>query len=135
MKLRTILLAAAAAAVLAGCSGGSRSPIGLVDVQRLTSNWPKYINYQNQLVADEQAISSSKASLSQKRLQAMQLEKRYAGIQNELVKEVRDAATQVAHEENMKLVVTREFVGYGGTDITPEVEKILGITEKATPSP
>ncbi len=135
MKLRTILLAAAAAAVLAGCSGGSRSPIGLVDVQRLTSNWPKYINYQNQLVADEQAISSSKASISQKRLQAMQLEKRYAGIQNELVKEVRDAATQVAREKNMKLVVTREFVGYGGTDITPEVEKILGITEKATPSP
>ena len=130
-----ILLAAAAAAALAGCSGGSRSPIGLVDVQRLTSNWPKYINYQNQLVADEQAISSSKASVSQKRLQAMQLEKRYAGIQNELVKEVRDAATQVAREKNMKLVVTREFVGYGGTDITPQVEKILGITEKATPSP
>jgi hypothetical protein len=25
--------------------------------------------------------------------------------------------------------VTREFVGYGGVDITPDVEKMLNITE------
>jgi hypothetical protein len=32
-------------------------------------------------------------------------------------------------------VVTREFVGYGGVDITPDVEKAMGITESASPSP
>ena len=31
--------------------------------------------------------------------------------------------------------MTREFVGYGGVDITPDVEKKLNITEAATPKP
>jgi len=32
-------------------------------------------------------------------------------------------------------VLTREGIGYGGVDITPDVEKSLNITEKPTPSP
>lgn len=134
MKKRNVLATAAAVLALAGCAG-SQSPVGLVDVQRLTANWPKYLNYQNQLVADEQAIAAERAPAQQKRREALQLEQKYAGIQSKLVKEVRDAATQVAQQQHLRLVLTREFVGYGGTDITAQVEKILGITEKATPSP
>ena len=48
---------------------------------------------------------------------------------------MRDAAQQVATAKNLKYVLTRQYVGYGGVDITPDVEKILNITEKATPSP
>ena len=87
------------------------------------------------MVADEQAIAQSRASNAQKQQQALQLQRHYAQIQDELVKKVRAAATQVAQQKNIKLVVTREFVGYGGVDITSDVEKILGITERATPSP
>jgi Skp family chaperone for outer membrane proteins len=130
---RNVLLILVAAAALAGCT--SQSPVGLVDVSRLTANWPKYIDAQNQLNADEQGILASKGSRVQKQQQVLALQQKYAGVESDLVKQVRDAATQVAQKRQFKLVLTREFVGYGGTDITPDVEKLLGITEKATPSP
>lgn len=130
---RNVLLVLAAVAALTGCA--AQSPVGLVDVSRLTANWPKYIDAQNQLNADEQGILASKGSRAQKQQQVLQLQKKYAGIENDLVKQVRDAATQIAQKKQLKLVLTREFVGYGGTDITPDVEQVLGITEKATPSP
>jgi hypothetical protein len=131
---RNAFLILAAVAALAGCTT-QQSPVGLVDVSRLTANWPKYLDAQNQLNADEQGILASKGSRSQKQRQVIQLQQKYAGIENDLVKQVRDAATKVAGDKQLKLVLTRQFVGYGGTDITPDVEKILGITEKATPSP
>ncbi|MDP9110069.1 MAG: OmpH family outer membrane protein [Candidatus Eremiobacteraeota bacterium] len=124
-----------AAAVVAGCGSKTQSSVGLVDVARLTSNWPQYVNYNNQLVSDEQAIGQGRGSNAQKQQQARELQRRYAQIQADLVAKVRAAAAQVAQQKNIKLVVTREFVGFGGVDITPDVEKILGITERATPSP
>jgi Skp family chaperone for outer membrane proteins len=134
VKKHIVFIAALGAALLAGCAG-SGSPIGLVDVQRLTANWPVYTNAQNQLVADQRAIAASKGSNADKQRQAMQLQQRYSQISNQLVSQVRAAATKVAGEKQLKLVVTREFVGYGGTDITGDVEKLLGITEKPTPTP
>jgi len=128
-----MVMAALAAAALGGCAGGS--PVGLVDVQRLTANWPQYTNAQNQLLADQRAIASGKGSNAAKQRQVIQLQQRYAQISNQLVSQVRDAAAKIAQQKQLKLVVTREFVGYGGTDITPDVEKLLGITEKPTPTP
>jgi hypothetical protein len=32
-------------------------------------------------------------------------------------------------------VFTQQYVGYGGVDITSDVEKILNITERASPAP
>ncbi len=133
MKKHTIVITTLAAALLAGC--GSSSPIGLVDVQRIVANWPTYQNYQNQLVLDEQSITQKKESLQQKRRDALALQARYAKITEQLTQQVRDAASKIAQQKNLKLVVTREGVGYGGVDITPEIEKALNITEKATPSP
>lgn len=118
---------------LAGCGGGS--PIGLVDVARLTANWPTYTNAQNQLLADERTITASKASNAQKQRQVTALQQHYAQVSNQLVSQVRDAAAKIAQQKQLKLVVTRQFVGYGGTDITSDVEKLLGITEKATATP
>ncbi len=133
MKKHTIVITTLAAALLAGC--GSSSPVGLVDVQRIVANWPTYQNYQNQLVLDEQSITQKKESLAQKRRDALALQARYAKITEQLTQQVRDAASKIAQQKNLKLVVTREGVGYGGVDITPEIEKALNITEKATPSP
>lgn len=134
MRNISFVILAACAAALAGC-GGSSSPVGLLDVQRLTANWPVFTNAQNQLNADRTAIVNGKGSNADKQRQAAALQQRYAQLSDQLVSQVRAAATKVAQQKQLKLVVTREFVGYGGTDITGDVEKQLGITEKATPTP
>jgi Skp family chaperone for outer membrane proteins len=131
---KIVCIAAFAAAALTGCTGGGSTPVGLIDVQRLTANWPQYTNAQNQLLADERAIEQGKGSQQQKQRQVLQMQAKYAQISQQLVNQIKDAASKVAQQRNLKLVVTREFVGYGGTDITPDVEKALGITE-SSPAP
>jgi Skp family chaperone for outer membrane proteins len=134
VKKRSITIAALAATLLAGCMANSSS-VGLIDVQRLTSNWPQYNNAQNQLLADERAVQTGGGSMAQKRALAAQLQVKYGRLSEQMVSQIKDAAQKVAQQRNLKFVLTREFVGYGGTDITPDVEKILGITEtSASPS-
>lgn len=133
MKMHRLILAALAGSLLAAC--GTSSPIGLIDVQRIASNWPEYQNYQAQLQQDEQQIAASRAPIADKRRAAAGLQVKYAQITLRLTQEIKDAASKVAAQKNLKLVVTREGVGYGGTDITPDVETAMNITEKATPSP
>jgi len=131
------VFAALAASLLAmtACSKPPASDIGLVDVARLTANWPKFLNYQNQLNSDMAAIKNSNAPDSQKQREMQGLQYRFQTNQTELTNNVRDAANQVASDKHLRMVFTRQFVGYGGVDITPDVEKILQIVEKATPSP
>jgi Skp family chaperone for outer membrane proteins len=131
--VRKLLFVPCVLAVLAGC--GPSSPVGTVDVTRITTNWDKYQGYQNQLLADEQAIATSKASSGEKARQAGALRQKYAKITLDLTDEIRTAASKVAQQKQLKLVVTKEGVGYGGTDITPDVEKELNVTEKPTPTP
>jgi Skp family chaperone for outer membrane proteins len=130
---------AALAASLLGMTACSKPPpsgdIGLVDVARLSANWPKFLNYQNQLNADMNAIKASNAPEGQKQRQMQGLQYRFATNQTELTNNVHDAAQQVANDKHLRLVITRQFVGFGGVDITPDVEKVLQITEKATPAP
>jgi Skp family chaperone for outer membrane proteins len=134
-----VALGAAVVAVLTGCHGGATSgagaDIGLVDVTRITTNWPKFLNYQNQLNADAQAIQQSHASNADKSRELAELNSRFQSGQTELTNDVRSAAQQVATDKHLKYVLTQQFVGYGGVDITPDVEKILNITERATPAP
>ncbi|HTU69068.1 MAG TPA: OmpH family outer membrane protein [Candidatus Baltobacteraceae bacterium] len=130
---KQLLLISLAAAILAGCANAS--PVGLVDVNRIVANWPVYQQFQQQLLLDEQAITQSKGSNAQKQREAAALQKKYAGITQELTSQIRDAATKVAQEKKLTLVVTKEGVGYGGVDITPDVEKVMNITDKASPSP
>lgn len=116
-----------------GCASQSQSEssaiIATVDLQRIQANWPKFINYSNQLQADTEAINRSGESPSQKQQDLGKLRQRFVDMQNEVTGDVRNAVQQVADERHFKLVVTRQFVGYGGTDITPDVERILKITE------
>ncbi len=130
---RIITLALSAAALLAGC--GTSSPIGLVDVQRIVSNWPEYQNYQNQLLTDERTIAGGRGSQAQKMRATMAMQQKYTKITEQLTQQIRDASTKIAQQKRLQLVLTREGVGYGGVDITGDVEKSLNITEKATPTP
>jgi outer membrane protein len=134
VKRYSIIVASlAASAAIAGC--GSSSPIGLVDVQRIVANWPEYQSYQSQLLADEQSIASGRGSTAQKQRAALALQRKYARITDQLTTQIRDAAGKIAVAKSLKLVVTREGIGFGGVDITADVEKSLNITEKASPAP
>jgi Skp family chaperone for outer membrane proteins len=135
--MNRLVFAALAASLLGmtACSKPPASDIGLVDVQRLTANWPKFLNYQNQLNADMNAIRISHVSDNEKQREMAGLQMRFATNQTELTNNVHDAANQVASDRHLRFVFTRQFVGYGGVDITPDVEKILQIVEKPTPSP
>ena len=135
--MNKLVFAALAASLLAmtACSKPPASDIGLIDVPRLTANWPKFLNYQNQLNADMHAIQISHVSDSEKQREMTGLQMRFATNQTELTNNVHDAAAQVASDKHLRYVFTRQFVGYGGVDITPDVEKILQIVEKATPTP
>jgi len=133
VKKQYIILAALVAVIATGC--GASSPIGLVDVNRIVNNWPEYQSYQSQLYADEQHIASGKGNTAQKQQAAVALQRKYARITDQLTQQIRDAAGKIAQAKQLKLVVTREGVGYGGVDITPDVEKSLNIVEKASPAP
>ena len=136
MNNRFVVAALAASLFgMTACSNPPASDIGLVDVPRLTANWPKFLNYQNQLNADMHAIQISHVSDSEKQREMTGLQMRFATNQTELTNNVHDAAAQVASDKHLRYVFTRQFVGYGGVDITPDVEKILQIVEKATPTP
>jgi Skp family chaperone for outer membrane proteins len=130
--LATIVVCAAA---LTGCTGAPKSDIGLIDTQRLQANWPKFQNYQNQIAADNAAIVHSNKSESEKRREMSDLEKRYVAAQQELVGDVQDAAKTVQAQRHLTYVFTRQYVGYGGVDITGDVEKLLHIDDKGTPAP
>ncbi|HET6274693.1 MAG TPA: OmpH family outer membrane protein [Candidatus Cybelea sp.] len=133
MKKQSFILFLCAAAAFAGCT--ARSPIGLVDMQRIVTNWPEYQGYQNQLYSDERSIQGRRESASRKQRDAFTLERKYERLTNQLSQQIRDAAGRIASQRQLKLVLTREGVGYGGVDITADVEKALNITEKATPTP
>jgi Skp family chaperone for outer membrane proteins len=132
-QLRIVLLSAAAAAIFSGC--GASSAVGLVDVQRIVANWPEYQNYQNQLLADEKTIANGRGNRAQKAREMVAMQQKYEKITLQLTQQIRDASKTIAQQKQLKLVLTREGVGYGGVDITPDVEKSLNITEKASPSP
>ena len=121
------------AALTTGCA--TSSPIGLVDVQRIVANWPEYQGYQNQLYADERSIQSRRESNRRKQGDVLTLQRKYTQVTDRLSKQIRDAAGKIAGQRQLKLVLTREGIGYGGVDITSDVEKALNITEKATPTP
>jgi len=120
----------AALAFAPGCANQAPSEVATLDVLRIQANWPKFINYSNQLAADSDAVNRSNASPQRKAQELQALRSRYVSMQNEVTGDVRNAAEQVANEKHLKLVVTRQFVGYGGIDITPDVERLLKITEK-----
>lgn len=136
MKKAIILSLALLALGLTGCGiGRQSSQIGIVDLTRIASNWPKFENYNNQIQASAFAIETSREPDSQKQKQRAELQQRFAQYQQEITGDISTAAAQVANQKKLTMVFTRQGVGYGGVDITADVEKLLNISEKATPKP
>lgn len=133
MKIYKQLILVSIAIIVAGCA--AHGSIGLVDVQRIVNNWPEYQSYQNQMMTEERSVSSRRESATRRAQDALTLERKYAKITDQLSQQIRDAAGKIASQSQLKLVLTREGIGYGGVDITSDVEKALNITEKATPTP
>jgi Skp family chaperone for outer membrane proteins len=133
--VRGLVIAVALVASVTGCSSQPTSTVGLIDTVRITSNWPKFQNYQNQIASDEAAIQRSKISNAQKAQQVAALQQRFVSAQRELTDDVSNAAQQVAKDKGLSYVFTRQYVGYGGIDITGDIEKVLKISEKASPAP
>jgi len=134
--VKAALAVGVAGLVLSGCGlFKTHSDVATVDLVRIMANWPKSENYMNQIQADAFAIETSKAPESQKNRERAELQQRYAQYQREITNDITNAANQVAMQQKFKMVVTRQGIGYGGVDITSDVEKILNIQEKATPSP
>lgn len=117
-----------------GCAAG-RHEIAYADTQRISANWPKFINYQNQLYSDLQAIENGKGSEQQKAAQMAHVQSLYRHYQAELTAEVRHAAAMIAQHDRYTLIVTREGRAYGGDDVTKQVEAILKITERTALHP
>ena len=119
----------AALTVIAGLSGcgHARSTVAFVNVAVLQSTWPKFINYQNQLQANLNAIQSSKLSQADKQRELQQLNQQSARWQVEVTNDVKDAVKQIATDKHYSLVVTRQGVAYGGDDITADVQAALHI--------
>lgn len=133
MKTQNSIVLLLLALTLAGCA--PHSSIGLVDVQRIVSNWPEYQGYQNQMYSEERSISSRRESNARKQRDAFNLQRKYTRVTDQLSAQLRDVASKIAQQRQLKLVLTREGIGYGGVDITGDVEKALNITEKASPTP
>jgi Skp family chaperone for outer membrane proteins len=121
------------AAIITGCGG--HGSIGLVDVQRIVANWPEYQTYQTQLLGEERSISARRESAKRKQSDLVALERKYTTLNDSLSRQIHDVAAKIATQDSLKLILTREGIGYGGVDITTDVEKALNITEKATPTP
>ncbi|MDE2572015.1 MAG: hypothetical protein KGM44_05775 [bacterium] len=111
-----------------------RNDVAFVDTQRISANWPKFINYQNQLYSDLQGVENGKGSRQEKAAAVARVQTLYEHYESDLTKQVRGAAAQVARRHGYRLIVTREGRAYGGVDVTKEVEAILKITEKAPPA-
>ena len=128
------MLAAAIVIGLSGCGLRPRSTVAYVNVAVLQSTWPKFINYQNQLQANLNAIQSSKLSQADKQRELLQLNQQSARWQIEVTNDVKDAVKQIAADKHYSLVVTRQGIAYGGDDITSDVQAALHITP-TSPSP
>jgi len=124
--------AIAAAVLISGCAQ-SHSRIAVVKVGEIEQNWPKFINYYNQLQANYQAIMASKTSPADKRKALAQFQDQERRWNDEVTAEVRGVVTDIAKKRNYQIVVTKEGTAYGGDDITPDVEKALNITPSPSP--
>ncbi len=113
-------------ASLTGC-GHTQSTVAFVNVAVLQSTWPKFINYQNQLQANLNAIQSSRLSQADKQRELLQLNQQSTRWQIEVTNDVKVAVQQIATAKHYSLVVTRQGIAYGGDDITPDVQAALHI--------
>ena len=118
--------------VMGGCSFG-QSSVGVLDMNKVMSDSPKIKQMQDQLNTKGKALSDTlekdKASLSkdefQKRQEAAYNDflKTKQDLESQIDASVKQAVGQVAQEKKLTVVLYKNGVAQGGTDITDEVIK------------
>ena len=117
---------------LGGCSFG-KTNIGVLDVNKVMTDSPQVKAYQDQLNTKGKELSDQlekdKASLSQEDFQTHQkaaydeFMKVKQDLEGQIDSAIKQALEQVAKEKNLGVVVYKNSVAQGGTDITDDVIK------------
>ncbi|XEQ98381.1 hypothetical protein SPX_32730 [Sporomusa paucivorans] len=129
MALVLVLIFVGALA-LAGCSS-SQGNIGVLDVNKVMSDSPKIKQFQEQLNTKGKELSDQlekdKASLSAEEFQKRQ-EAAYGDflkvkqdLENQIDASIKQAVEQVSTEKKLSVVLYKNSVAQGGTDITDAV--------------
>ncbi len=123
----------AAAALLGGCSGSGQNTVGVLDVNKVMSDSPKVKQFQDQLNTRGKELSDQlekdKPNISaeeyQKRQEAAYAEflKTKQELEGQIDSTIKQALEQVAQEKKMGVVLYKNGVAQGGTDITDDVLK------------
>jgi outer membrane protein len=126
-----VLIVVFAGLLLGGC--GSSANVGIVDVNKVMTTSPKVKQFQDQLTAKGKAISAElekdKATMSKadfdKKQQASYAE--FMQMKQNMEKQIDDsmkqALTQISKEKNLSVVLYKNGVAQGGTDVTDELIK------------
>ncbi|MGI6093077.1 MAG: OmpH family outer membrane protein [Veillonellaceae bacterium] len=133
-KLVVLLLVVFAFSVLvSGCSGTGGQNIGVLDVNKVMAESPKVKGFQEQLNAKGKELTDNlekeKAGLSaeeyQKRQEAAYSEfvKIKQDLEGQIDASIKQTLEQVAQEKKLSVVLYKNGVAQGGTDITDEVIK------------
>ena len=125
------ILALALCLIMPSAAAAAELPVGVVDIMYVINNHPDVAQANAALQTEQtqlrQEFTTKSAGLSDKDKQALdqQLGKQLAQKRQELFKPIADsiqvAMKAVADEKGLSLVIYKNSVALGGTDITAEV--------------
>lgn len=131
-RLVVLLLVVFVVSILAaGCSGTGNQNVGVLDVNKVMAESPKVKGFQEQLNAKGKELSDKlekeKAGISaeeyQKRQEAAYAEfvKNKQDLEGQIDASIKQTLEQVAKDKKLSVVLYKNGVAQGGTDITDEV--------------
>lgn len=136
MKLKKGLLIGIAmmgSLLVAGC--GSEPQFGVLDAQRIMAESPKIQAIQAELTAKgeemQKQLRKDQKSMSAAQFQKKQQEKMQEfmvvkkGLETQLEATIETAATEVAQEKKLNLILYKQGVAQGGIDVTDDMIKKL----------
>ena len=132
-KLAVLLMLVFAAALLGGCS--SSGNVGIIDVNKVMTDSPKVKQFQEQLNTKGKELSDQlekdKATLSpadfQKRQETLygDFMKMKQDMEGQIDSSIKETLEGIAKDKKLGVVLYKNGVAQGGTDITDEVIKQL----------
>lgn len=133
-KLALLFLIVLTAALLGGCMS-SGDNVGVIDVNKVMTDSPKVKQFQDQLNAKGKELSDQlekdKASLSpadfQKKQETLYAEfmKTKQDMESQIDASIKQTLDGIAKNKKLSVVLYKNGVAQGGTDITDEVIKQL----------
>ncbi len=116
--------------LVSGCSGNTQT-IGVIDVNKVMTDSPKIKQFQEQLNVRGKELSDQlekdKASLSAEEFQKKQeaaygeFLKTKQDLEGQIDASIKQVLEQIAQEKKMGVILYKNGVAQGGTDVTDEV--------------